>query len=180
VNITPIHGLAFAALVLLIGWRLYRRYRSHIGPQKVRPLRMSLRVGILSTVAVLLLFSPIGMLGREVVGVAIAFGAMLGWISLSQTHFETREGRRWYTPNIYIGMAVTAVLAARVVYRLVTLYPQIQAGTFGHGGSPFNGQQSIPTLAVFGLVIGYYAVYYGGVLWRSRQLVEEAPPAPAA
>lgn len=177
-NVTPIHGLFFAAFVLLIGWRLYRRYKSHVGPQKVRPLRMSFRVGLFSLFAVLLLASPIGLLGREITGVAMAFGAMLGWISLSQTHFETREGRRWYTPNIYIGMAVTAVLAARVVYRLVTIYPQIQAGSFGHGGgSPFNGQQSIPTLAVFGLVIGYYAVYYGGVLWRSRQLVEEAPAA---
>lgn len=178
-NLTPLHGLAFAALVLLIGWRLYRRYKSHIGPQKVRPLRMSLRVGLFGVVAVLILSSPIGLLGREVVGLALAFGAMLGWISLSQTQFESREGRRWYTPNIYIGMAVTALLAARVVYRLVTLYPQIQAGTFAHGGSPFGGQQSVPTLAVLGLVIGYYAVYYGGVLWRSRRLAE-VPAAPAS
>jgi hypothetical protein len=183
VNVTPLHGLAVAAFVILIAWRLYRRYRSHVGPQKVRPLRMSLRVLIFGVLAVLILLSPIGLLGREVVGLALAFGAMLGWISLSQTHFEAREGRRWYTPNIYIGMAVTAVLAARVVYRLVTLYPQIEAGTFGQNGAamgPFGGTQSIPTLAVFGLVIGYYAVYYGGVLWRSRQLLEEAPPAPAA
>jgi hypothetical protein len=175
VNLTPVHGLAFAAFVLLIGWRLYRRYKSHVGPQKVRPLRMSLRVGLFSLFAVLILGSPIHLLGREIVGLAIAFGAMLGWISLSQTHFETREGRRWYTPNIYIGMAVTAVLAARVVYRLVVLYPQLQAGTFQQT-SPFGGTQSLPTLGVFGLVIGYYAVYYGGVLWRSRQLAEEAPP----
>src|ERR1700757_2767194 len=141
-NVPPAPALPFAALALLIGWRLSRRYKSHIGPQKVRPLRMSLRVGLFTLFAVLILTSPIGLLGREIVGLAIGFGAMLGWISLSQTHFETREGRRWYTPNIYIGMAVTAVLAARVVYRLVTLYPQIQAGSFGHGGSPFNGQQS--------------------------------------
>lgn len=178
-NPDALHGLLFAAFVLLIGWRLYRRYKSHVGPQKVQPLRMSFRVGLFSLFAVLILASPIGMLARELALLAMAFGAMLGWISLSQTHFETREGRRWYTPNIYIGMAVTAVLAARVLYRVVTLYPQIQAGTLPHG-SPFGGQQSIPTVAVFGLVIGYYAVYYGGVLWRSRQPAQDAPPAPAA
>ena len=175
---TPLHGLALAALALFIVWRLYRRYRSHIGPQKVRPLRMSLRVGLFSAFAVLILISPIGLLGREISGLAIAFGAMLGWLSLSQTHFETRDGRRWYTPNIYIGMAVTALLAARVVYRLATVYPQIAAGTLKPGGGPFGslgGQQSLPTLAVFGVVIGYYAVYYGGVLLRSRQLAGEVP-----
>lgn len=181
-NVTPVHGWAVAAFVLLIIWRLYRRYRSHIGPQKVRPLRMSLRVTIFSVFAVLILASPIGLLGREIAALAIAFGAMLGWLSLSQTHFETRDGRRWYTPNIYIGMAVTALLAARVVYRLVTIYPQIEAGTFKPGGGPlgaFGGMQSLPTLGVFGVVIGYYAVYYGGVLWRSRQLAEEVPATPA-
>jgi hypothetical protein len=174
------HGLIFfAAFVLLFGWRMYRRYRSHVGPQKVRPLRMGLRVGLLGLVTVLIMISPVGVLGREVLGLGIALGAMLGALSLSQTHFETREGRYWYTPNVYIGMAVTAVLAARMLYRLVVLYPQIQAGTLPHGGSPL-ANMSIPTLAVFGLVIGYYAIYNGGVLWRSRQLMEEAPPSPAA
>ena len=54
-NVTPLHGLVLAAFVILIAWRLYRRYRSHIGPQKVRPLRMSLRVGLFSVFAVLIL-----------------------------------------------------------------------------------------------------------------------------
>lgn len=179
-TVTPLHGLGLAALVLFICWRLYRRYRSHIGPQKVRPLRMGLRVALFGVFAVLILASPIGMLGREIVGLAIAFGAMLGWLSLSQTQFESRDGRRWYTPNMYIGLAVTALLVVRVVYRLVTVYPQLEAGTAGASPlGPFGGQQSLPTLAVFGVVIGYYAVYYGGVLLRSRQLVE-APASPAA
>jgi len=181
-TITPLHGLGLAALVLFICWRLYRRYRSHIGPQKVRPLRMSLRVTVFSVFAVLILLSPIGLLGRELVGVAIALGGMLGWISLSQTQFETREGRRWYTPNIYIGLGVTALLAARVIYRLAVIVPQLQSGAVQPGApgplGPFGGTQSLPTLAVFGVVIGYYAVYYGGVLLRSRQLAE-APATPA-
>jgi hypothetical protein len=181
-TITPLHGLGFAALVLFICWRLYRRYRSHIGPQKVRPLRMSLRVTVFSVFAVLILLSPIGLLGREIVGVAIALGGMLGWISLSQTHFETRDGRRWYTPNIYIGLGVTALLAARVIYRLVMIYPQIQSGAVPPGAGPLGplgGTQSLPTLAVFSVVIGYYAVYYGGVLLRSRQMAEQVPATPA-
>jgi hypothetical protein len=80
-------------------------------------------------------------------------------------------------------MGVTALLAARVVYRLAVLYPQIQSGALQHAPhgplGPFGGPQSLPTLAVFGVVIGYYAVYYGGVLWRSRGLVVAAPAAPA-
>jgi len=183
VTITPLHGWGVAALALFICWRLYRRYRSHIGPQKVRPLRMSLRVLVFSVFAVLILISPIGLLGREIVSVAIALGGMLGWISLSQTEFETRDGRRWYTPNIYIGLGVTALLAARVIYRLVMIYPQIQSGTAPAGAhgplGPFGGPQSLPTLAVFGVVIGYYAVYYGGVLLRSWRLAQEATASPA-
>ncbi|HZR34707.1 MAG TPA: hypothetical protein VFA75_04980 [Nevskia sp.] len=182
-TVTPLHGWGLAALMLFICWRLYRRYRSHIGPQKVRPLRMSLRVTVFSVFAVLILASPIGLLGREIVAMAIALGAMLGWISLSQTHFENRDGRRWYTPNIYIGLGVTALLAARVIYRLAVIYPQLRSGAAPAGAQgplgPFGGSQSLPTLAVFGVVIGYYAVYYGGVLLRSRQMAAEAPAAPA-
>ncbi len=182
-TVTPLHGWGLAALVLFICWRLYRRYRSHIGPQKVRPLRMSLRVTLFSVFAVLILISPIGLLGRELVAVAIALGGMLGWISLSQTHFENRDGRRWYTPNIYIGLGVTALLAARVIYRLVMIVPQLQSGAVPPGAhgplGPLGGPQSLPTLAVFGVVIGYYAVYYGGVLLRNRQMAEQVPAAPA-
>lgn len=179
--ITPLHGLGFAALALFVAWRLYRRYRSHLGPQKVRPLRMSLRVALFSAFAVLLLLSPVGPLGREVAAAAIALGGGLGWLSLNRTRFEARDGRHWYTPNVYIGLAVTALLVVRLVYRLVTVYPLLQAGVIDLSLlGPFSGRRSVSMLALFGLAVGYYAIYYGGVLLRSRQLGVAVPAEPAA
>jgi hypothetical protein len=181
-TVTPIHGWGLAALVLFILWRLYRRYRSHMGPQKVRPLRMSIRVILFTVIGGLILFSPLGWERREVVLAAIAAGGALGWLSLGHTHFETRDGRRWYTPNVYIGLGVTALLAVRVLYRLSQIYLQVEGGAAPAAPSGmaalFGGQQSTWTLLPLGVVIGYYAVYYGGVLWRSRQAPTPAASAP--
>lgn len=177
-TVTPIHGWGLAALVLFILWRLYRRYRAHMGPQKVRPVRMSLRVGIFTLLGALILASPLGWERRELLLAAIAAGGALGWLSLSHTHFESRDGRRWYTPNVYIGLAVTALLAVRVLYRLLQLQGGAAPGAGGGYAGFFGGQRSALTLLPMGVVIGYYTVYYGGVLWRSWQGAQPEPPAP--
>jgi hypothetical protein len=170
--------LPIAALVI---YRLYRRSRSQIGPQPVQPRRMTLRVVIFGVVAALLLASPIGDTARLEMLAAILLGAGLAWYSLHLTSFQRRGEERYYTPNLYIGLAVTALFVLRIGYRFVTVYLQMQQGGAAAAGSAPPGQlpfplahspQSALTLASFGLVLGYYAVYYTGVIVRSRN----APP----
>lgn len=172
--------LPFAALII---WRLYRRFRSHIGPQKVQPRRMTLRIVILGLAAALLLLSPVGNNARLEMLAAIALGTGLAWYALRLTTFQRKDTERYYIPNLYIGLAVTSLLVLRLAYRIATVYPQLQqagaAAGSPFGPSPFaagHTPQSALTLATFGLVLGYYAMYYWGVIVRSRGAGAAMPP----
>ena len=176
------HGMLLLPFAALLLFSLYRRYRSHVGPQRVRPRRMSLRAALLGVVAVAILAAPIGLPLRLEAAAAMAAGVALAWFSLLRTHFEVRDADRYYTPNLYIGLALTGLLILRIGYRLFLVYPQLQHGGAipGISGNPFAaiGAQGAPTLLLLGLLAGYYSVYYAGVILRSRRLavVPAAPP----
>lgn len=174
-------ALALLPLAALIAFRLYRRFRSHVGPQKVQPRRMTLRVVFLGVVTALLLLSPIGNNARLEMLAAVGLGAGLAWYGLRLTSFQHRGVDRYYIPNIYIGLALTTLFVLRLAYRIVTVYPQMQRMEQGGAGMAQFGPFAVPvmhtpqsalTLASFALVLGYYAVYYWGVILRSRN----APP----
>ena len=171
----PVLVLGIGAVVLLA---LYRRYRSNIGPQRVKPIRMSYRVLVFAGFAIWLIASPhLAPDLRMETAAGLAFGCGLGLFSLGHTHFEMRGSYRYYTPNIYIGLGVSALFVIRLAYRFVQLYPQIQAG-----GNDLQALSSMPrsgvTLAMLGLVMGYYVLYYAGVLYLSRQRAAVQPPVP--
>jgi hypothetical protein len=166
----PGHGwtiLPFAALIL---FSLYRRYRSHVGPQRIKPRRMLLRPVLLGALGVYILATSTGPQAWLAMAAGLAAGAGLALLSLRHTRFETREARHYYIPNIYIGLAVSALFVLRIVWRLLVIYPQIESGS----SSPLaalSAAKSLPTLALLGLVIGYYVLYYIGVLMLSRRAV---------
>ena len=158
-----------AALVI---WGVYRRMRRSFGRQRVRDGFMWLRIGILSLAAVLIgvqIARDVDVLGILVVG--IACGAVLGYFGLRHTKFEVTSEGRFYTPHTYIGLAVTALFLGRLLYRFLGMYnglvPPANTGqdlAAIYRDSPF-------TLAVIGAVVGYYVLYYVGVLQRTRPQV---------
>jgi hypothetical protein len=72
----------------------------------------------------------------------------------------------FYTPNAHLGIALSLLLAARVIYRMLQIYssdPGAQLATPDFARSPL-------TLAVFGLLAGYYVAYAVGLIrWRHRE-----------
>jgi hypothetical protein len=160
------------AFVLLM---IYRRVRRNIGRQALQPGRMWFRVVFLSIAAALIAFGAsrdMNLLGALLAGVA--GGAALGWFGLQHTKFEATAQGNFYTPHTYIGVAVSALLIARLAYRLVAVYPTVQAAQQANE-SPFASFQRSPlTLAILGIVIGYYVFYYFGVLQRGRSLPADA------
>ncbi|HET7394965.1 MAG TPA: DUF1453 domain-containing protein [Gammaproteobacteria bacterium] len=163
------------AVVLFI---LYRRFRRNIGRQRLRPTAMWIRVGILSLVCVLLLASPFRT-GMSIVAAAvgIVIGIGLGFYALAHTRFETTPEGRFYTPNGYIGMGVTALLIGRLIYRFTVVYPVIHSAAQQAAqdpqlqASPFAAYQRSPlTLGIYFLLAGYYICYYVSVILKSRSL----------
>ena len=171
--------LPFLIAIPLIGWRLYRRVRSSIGRQplsKVRPwITLSVFPLLFVLIGISVLAHPMTLLG---LAGGACIGAALGIYGLSKTRFENTAQGMFYTPNAHLGIALSVVFAARVVYRMFELYsldPNRQPGAPDFARSPL-------TLAIFGLLAGYYVAYaIGLVRWRLKAEKAEpvvAPPAP--
>lgn len=90
---------------------------------------------------------------------------MLGRFGLSKTRFEATPEGLFYTPNVHLGIALSLLFVARIIYRLVEVY--VRDPSVPHGIDDFA--RSALTLAVFGLLAGYYIIYaIGLVRWRGR------------
>lgn len=171
-------------IAALIAWALYRRMRRSFGRQRVRDGRMWVRVGVLTAISILIgvaVARDIEVLAALLAG--MASGAALGWIGLRHTKFEITPQGRFYTPHTYIGLIVTALLVGRLLYRFLAMSSGA-IPTAAAGQSLAAAYQKSPlTLAVFGMLAGYYVLYYAGIIQRTRLPVPSAqktaaPPAP--
>ena len=162
---------------LLIGWSIYRRARRSFGPQLVRPTRIWIRTAVLALVGALaLLASAANATLLKATAGGLAGGIALAVVGLRHTKFEaTREGR-FYTPHTYIGLFVSALFVARIAFRVMSVYLVPRA--IAAPESPLEQVQRNPlTLAIFGVLAGYYVAFNLGVLRYSRNLpLAEAAP----
>jgi hypothetical protein len=163
-----IFPILMGAFVLFV---MYRRVRRNIGRQQVTPKRMQFRMGILIVIGALFAFAAardLNLLGGLLAGVA--GGAALGWFGLRHTKFEMTDKGAFYTPHTYIGLAVSVLLIGRLAYRFIVVYPSMQAASQDDQNPLAAFQKSPLTLAIFGVLIGYYVFYYFGVLQKAKAL----------
>ncbi|HUR90894.1 MAG TPA: hypothetical protein VMZ74_17550 [Ramlibacter sp.] len=94
----------------------------------------------------------------------VALGGALAMYGLKRTKFEALPEGLYYTPDARLGIALSTIFIARLVYRLgelVVVGPQASQG-LEFALSPY-------TLAPVGMFSGYYIVYAVGLLaWRWR------------
>ena len=162
---------------LLIPLALYRRFRRTFGRQPLVPARMIVRIAIFLLVAVLLTVGARNFAVQALGGVAL--GATLALWGASRTRFETENGRRYYIPHTYTGIAVTLLFVGRLIYRFTQSSALGAAGDTATTGGPKAAVQSPLTIGIFFVLIGYYVCYYSWVLWKSRHITAadlELPP----
>ncbi len=167
--------LLIAALVLFV---LYRRFRRNFGRQPLRQNRMIIRMLILGVFCLVLLLSPFGSFKGYMAALLGAFlGLVLALYAIAHTYFEVTPEGRFYTPNVYIGMTVTALFIGRIIYRFIVVYPVLHGAVQqAHQNpqlqeNPFASYQHSPlTLGLYFLLAGYYICYYGGVIIKSRSV----------
>ena len=152
--------------LLLVGlflWGGYRRVRRNIGQQPLHPRRAITSLIILSAISLVIIGLSLPntrlLLGF---GGGLLPGALLGFLGLRLTRFETNAAGHFYTPNTHIGIALSALFVGRMAYRLIVLG---DAATAQNHAPPF---QSPLTLFILGLTVGYYLVYQTGLLVHSR------------
>ena len=157
-------------IAALVAWGIARRLRRTFGRQAVQPGRIWLRIGILTLAGGLVVVTSVtrgaGMLEALIAG--LACGAGLAWVGLRHTRFEMTPEGRFYTPHTYIGLAVTLLFLGRVLYRF--LYVSNGAnGMFAPDPSAAVAYQRSPlTVGIFAVLVGYYVLFYAGVLLRTR------------
>src|SRR6185437_2704735 len=161
-------ALSLAVSLPLIVLLYYRRFRRSFGRQPVQPARMITRVVILCVIGALLLAGSAAkpMLFAADAGGLIA-GIALGLWGLRLTRFEREPDGVHYIPHSWFGIAIAALLLGRLAYRFTVLWPAMQAAQAGAQAPPYP--RSPLTLALFGLLVGYYACYYIGVLRVARK-----------
>ena len=151
--------------VALIRWRMFARVRRLIGRQPIRTRRL-----VLTTVFFPILVIMLGLSGFRDLGLleglagGVAIGAALAWFGLRLTKFEVTEAGWFYTPNAVIGIGLSVLLIARLIYRFGAIY--LATGHIDAASMQTMGQGPL-TLLILGVLAGYYTSYAIGILkWR--------------
>jgi len=161
--------LTVIALLPLVGWGVYRRVKRMIGRQRLSRVRPWLTLTLFPVLLALLAataFVPPHPQPDKLVWLAagLVVGSVLAVFGLKRTRFEATTDGLFYTPDSRIGIAISALIVLRVVYRigrLLILGIDPAEGT-SFALSPF-------TLGPVGLFCGYYMVYAAGLVrarWR--------------
>jgi len=161
--------IPFLIIVPLVIWRLHSRIRRSIGRQPMSKVRPWITLAIFPTLVVFLGITAFPH--RELLWAmhgGLAGGVLLGIYGLGKTQFENTPQGMFYTPNAHVGIALSAVFAARIVYRLF----QFQSMDAAQANAEFA--KSPLTLAVFGLLAGYYIAYAIGLV-RWQMSVKTSP-----
>ncbi|MGY3265259.1 hypothetical protein [Lysobacter sp. HA35] len=143
-----------------VGFSIYRRIRSHFGRQPWRPKRTIARVVLLSiflaALALLAAFRPAEDWG---IAVGAAVGGVLGVVALRLMRIDMQGGQPGYTPNPWIGAALSGLLVGRMAWR------------FASGGFTTPQTSSPLTLAIAATVLTFYVVQGIGLMQRMKRVV---------
>lgn len=161
------------AIAVLILWRMYARIRRVIGRQKLSKIRPWLTVTVFPLLFALIAFGATASNeGRAIVALLVgaALGMALGVIGNRLTTFEVTPQGLFYTPNAHLGIALSLLMVARILWRSLQMSWVVDTSTSPAG----SGFVSSPlTLLIFGTLAGYYVTYAIGLLNRGRQLRAE-------
>ncbi|WEN15326.1 DUF1453 domain-containing protein [Rhodanobacter sp. AS-Z3] len=170
----PAHLTSYLIMLPLLALIIWKRVSRQFGRQPIRRKRMIARIVMFVLIGCLLALSGLhklalaeGLLG------GIMIGSAIGLVGLRLTRFEVDSVKGdCYVPNPWVGALLTALLLGRLGWRLMVLLPQIQGASAGAAYAGPMGYASSPlTMLVIGLLVGYYIVYYSGVLVHHRRFL---------
>ena len=172
----PPHLSQYLIMLPIMAWVVWRRVSRSFGRQPIKRKTMIVRIAIFAVIGVLLALSGLHKieLAEGLFG-GVILGAALGILGVRLTRFEVDPVRGdCYVPNPWIGAFLTLLLLGRLAYRLVVVYlPQMQqahAATGSDAQAWSSGYTSSPlTMLVIGLLIGYYILYFAGLLIHHRR-----------
>ncbi len=156
-----------AAVTAVVAFGIYRRVRRNIGRQGLTAGRQIFRMVFFALLcAALALLHPLQPEAVAYMTSGLIVGGAVGWFALRHTEFEATPAGYFYTPHLYIGIAVTALFVGRLLYRMALIYPALSAAGSGH--APPAPDNNPLTMGILFLTASYYIVYCTGLLWWLR------------
>jgi hypothetical protein len=161
-----------AAVTAIVAFGVYRRVRRNIGRQILTATRQYVRMGLISVLCLVLTFlHPLQPVAVAYIGSGLLVGAAIGWFALRHTEFAATPEGYFYTPHLYIGIAITALFIGRLLYRVVLVYGTVANAAPGTAAAPDNNPL---TLGILFLTASYYIVYCTGLLQWLRKAQRSA------
>jgi hypothetical protein len=185
----PAHLTNYLIMLPLLAWMVWRRVSRQFGRQPIQRKRMIFRIVVFSILGGVLALSGLhkielaeGLLGGALIGGAI------GLLGLRLTRFEVDPLKGdCYVPNSWIGALLTVLVLGRLAWRMMVLWPQLQQASTAasnpmadYSGQPMGYASSPLTMLVLGLYVGYYIVYFSGLLIHHRRFQRTHPGTTAA
>jgi hypothetical protein len=171
----PAHLINYLIMLPLLAWIVWRRVSRQFGRQPIQRKRMIVRIAIFAVVGCLLSLAglhSIQLLEGLLVGVLI--GALIGMVGLRLTRFEVDPVKGdCYVPNPWIGALLTVLLLGRLIWRLMQMQ-QVSAAAHAAGYQPSYTYSPL-TMLLVGLLVGYYIVYFSGLLIHHRRFQQSHP-----
>lgn len=167
----PTSTLVMIAVVPFIAWRLYARVRRMVGRQRASRIRPWVTLVIFPLIVAMLSVTALAHpLALAALAAGLVGGGLLGHQGLRHTRFESTPQGLFYTPNARIGIVLSVLFIGRLAWRLTDVMGA--GGAFPLRDADFA--RSPLTLAVFGVLAGYYIRYaIGLVRWRARATAAE-------
>jgi xanthine/uracil permease len=168
----------YLIMLPVLAWIVWRRVSRQFGRQRIRRKAMIFRIVMFAFVGCLLAlsgFHKLALLEGLLGGVLI--GGVIGVVGLRLTRFEVDPVKGdCYVPNPWIGALLTALLLGRLAWRFLVLLP-VMHGASSAATAPVADMYGMPagytssplTMLVIGLLVGYYIVYFLGLLIHHRR-----------
>jgi hypothetical protein len=157
----------------LVGLAYFRRISASFGRQPWRPVRVGIRLALLSLAMGFVLLAAWFLPGVGLaVALGLAAGAVLAGFALRHVHAELIGGKPCYTPNPWIGGALSLLLVGRLAWRMGS------GGMAALAGGAATGPNASPlTLGIAAALIAFYVVNSAGLFVRFARLQRDAAAA---
>ena len=157
--------------VLLLPFTIVQRYRAGTARRVARPWFARLNAGMIAFSAMLFLgagallnfWVPDALLSTIA---GLAAGSLLGLLGLKLTRWESTARTLHYTPHRPRVLLITIAVAARILYGFWRSWHAWQNAGSGEPWLAASGAAG--SLAVGGVVLGYYFIYWSGVARRLK------------
>jgi hypothetical protein len=164
--------LVILAFIVLIPFSIIQRFRVGTSRRRARGWIATLNLMAIALSVVLVLvgaFITSHWIPEALTYTLAGFGAgcVLGLLGVGLTRWEYADGRLQYTPNRWLVLAITTVIAARVLYGFWRTWEAWRASLESMAWVAASGVAA--SMSAGAVALGYYLIFWTGVRRRIKR-----------